>query len=217
MVNPRPQENRGIGSGAAVGVAHRNRPTPQWPQHCGCVTQKQPHSAWHGLGYEVAIFEDIQLTNEIWCRSDATPQDIQDAIPRSLAVRPWQAAWARGEGRGESGHPTGEGVARSRQGATAIEGTSCGLGAKLEGAAVGAYAEKYRFAPGFSVGCGELEKHLIASRSRRSVPILRSCMESPALCRWILRSDAGDRHPCCRSTCNVPTGEEGHLKHRRPI
>jgi hypothetical protein len=38
----------------------------------------------------------------------------------------------------------------------------------------------------------------------------------PALCRWILRSDAGDRHPCCRSTCNVPTAEEGHLKHRRP-
>src|SRR6476646_5007000 len=63
-------------------------------------------------------------------------------------------------------------------GATAIEGTSCGLGAKLEGAAVGAYGEKYRFAPGFSVGCGELEKHLIASRSRRSVPIRRSCMES---------------------------------------
>jgi hypothetical protein len=79
---------------------------------------------------------------------------------------------ARIEGRGESGHPTGgKGVARSRQGATAIEGTSCGLGAKLEGAAVGAYAEKYRFAPGFSVGCGELEKHLIASRSGRSVPI----------------------------------------------
>ena len=69
-----------------------------------------------------------------------------------------------------------------------------------------AYAEKYRFAPVFSVGCGELEKHLIASRSRRSVPILCSCMESPALCRRILRSDAeglllSDRSTC---TCRVP-------------
>jgi hypothetical protein len=81
-------------------------------------------------------------------------------------------------GRARAAIQRGEGAARSRQEATAIEGTSRDLGAKLEGAAVGAYAEKYRFAPGFSVRCGELEKHLIASRSRRSVPILRSCMQS---------------------------------------
>ena len=110
--------------------------------------------------------------------SDPIEKRTQDAIPRSLSVGPWYAAWARVEERGESGHPTGGGGSALSQGATAIEGTSCGLGATLEGAAIGAYAEKYRFAPGFSVGCSELEKHLIASRSRRSVPILRSCMES---------------------------------------
>ena len=41
-------ENRGIGSSAAVCVAHRNRPTPQWPRPADAVTQKQPHPAWHG-------------------------------------------------------------------------------------------------------------------------------------------------------------------------
>lgn len=62
------------------------------------------------------------------------------------------AACARVEGRGESGHPTGgRSSALSPEGATAIEGTSCGLGAKLEGAAAGAYAEKHRFVPGFPV------------------------------------------------------------------
>jgi hypothetical protein len=96
-------------------------------------------------------------------------------------TRPKTSGWQlfnhlRGEGR-ERASDGGRGRTLS-PGATAIEGTSCGLGAKLEGAAVGAYGEKYRFAPGFSVECGELEKHLIASRSRRSVPIRRSCMES---------------------------------------
>jgi len=39
----------------------------------------------------------------------------------------------------------------------------------------------------------------------------------PALYRWILRLDAEDPHPCCRSTRNVPTGGEGRLKHHFPI
>jgi uncharacterized membrane protein len=63
------------------------------------------------------------------------------AIPRSLSARPSHAAWARVEGGARAGIQRGEGVARSRQGATAIEGTSCGPSAKLEGAAVVAYAE----------------------------------------------------------------------------
>lgn len=72
-VKPDPQTGAKTKRGSAVCGAHRNRPPPQWPQHCGCVTQKQPHPAWYGLGCDVAIFDDIQLTNEIWCRSDATP------------------------------------------------------------------------------------------------------------------------------------------------
>jgi hypothetical protein len=63
------------------------------------------------------------------------------------------------QGGARAGIRRGGGVARSRQrGATAIEGTSCGLRTKLEGAAVGAYAEKYRFAAGVSVGCCQIGK-----------------------------------------------------------
>jgi hypothetical protein len=54
--------------------------------------------------------------------------------------------------RGESGIQRGGGSSTLSPGGHAIEGTSCGLGAKLEGAAIGAYAEKYRFLPGCSVG-----------------------------------------------------------------
>jgi|SoiMethySBSTD1v2_1073268.scaffolds.fasta_scaffold601683_1 hypothetical protein len=100
----------------------------------------------------------------------------------------------------------GEGVARSRHEATAIEGTSRDLGAKLEGAAVGAYAEKYRFAPGFSVRRGELEKHLIASRSRRLVTILRSCMQSQPLCAgsYARLLEIGTLAAAVRATCRPP-------------
>ena len=73
---------------------------------------------------------------------------------------------------GESGHPTGEEGGTLSPGATAIEGTSCGLGAKLEGTANSAYAEKYRFAPGFSVACGEKIVPGMRQPSVRSTPSL---------------------------------------------
>jgi hypothetical protein len=74
VVNPRPQENRGIGPSAAVCVAHRNRPTPQWPQHCGCVTQKQPHPAWHGQAAMSLSLRIFSQRTKAWCHSVATPQ-----------------------------------------------------------------------------------------------------------------------------------------------
>ena len=91
----------------------------------------------HIEGSEGAL---ARMRRTTWCGNAARAPSAA-AIPRSLSARPSHAAWARVEGGARAGIQRGEGVARSRQGATAIEGTSCGPSAKLEGAAVGAYAE----------------------------------------------------------------------------
>jgi hypothetical protein len=100
----------------------------------------------------------------------------------------------------------GEGVARSRHGATAIEGTSRDLGAKLEGAAVGAYAEKYRIAPGFSVRRGRIGKtpHRFAITSVGANPPLVHA--KPALCAgsYARLLEIGTLAAAVRATCRPP-------------
>jgi len=89
----------------------------------------------------------------------------------------------RGEGRER--HPTGGGSSTLSPGGHAIEGTSCGLGAKLEGAAIGAYAEKYRFVPGCSLGPWRIGKTpwRASQNSRRAgaATALRPCKGHPRL------------------------------------
>jgi hypothetical protein len=73
---------------SGVCVAHRNRPTPQWPQHCGCghAEAAAPSVAWASC--EVAIFEDIQLTNErLVSQRSHSPAWGSGYEPRPLTVK----------------------------------------------------------------------------------------------------------------------------------